>query len=432
MSKRKKVLLITYYWPPAGGSGVQRWLKMSKVLAEHVDLSVYHPEKATYPITDESLKQEIPEHIQSISQPIREPYALAQKFNAQNKEYQKGMIEERKKQSVLSKISLWVRANLFIPDARVNWIKPSSKYLERYLKKNPQDVIISTGPPHSVHLIAYNLKNSFPDLRWICDFRDPWTAIDYFDKLPMQEWALTKHKNQELKVLQTADVLTTVSPTWANDLSKIADKPVKVIYNGFDKEDFGKNVKPSTKFVMTYIGSLNQDRNPSNLWKALENLCTKEAFYQQFELRLIGAIAPEVKAEIEQLSKLKEKTTFVDYLEHRKAVEALQDSQVLLLLINETANEKGIIPGKFFEYLAAERVIFCVGKKDTDIDNLLTKLSAGSVIERENQKEMENILKIWFHEYENKLLNQNKRLNISSYSRKNAAFEFLKLIQIEK
>ena len=429
MSKPKKVLLISYYWPPAGGAGVQRWLKMSKILAEHVDLSVYHPENADYPISDPSLNKEVSEKIKTISLPIREPYALAKKINPRNKNYQKGMIEDKSKQSLLSKISLWVRANFFIPDARAGWIQPSYKFLKKYLEENPQDLIISTGPPHSMHMIALKLKNTFPNLKWIADFRDPWTAIDYFDKLPLHSWALKKHQSQEKQVLQKADAVTTVSPTWAKDLSKLGNRKVEVIYNGFDQADFKEKQQPSDDFVLTYIGSLNHDRNPKNLWEVLNQLCENQEFYDDFKVRLIGSIAPEVNDEIAEHPLLASKTEYVAYLEHQKAIEALQKSQVLLLLINQTANENGIIPGKFFEYLAAERVILCIGKKDSDIGHLLNDLSAGVVIDRDDKKEMQSVLNILFHEYQKHLLNRNKKFNISTYSRKNAAFQFLKLIE---
>lgn len=429
MSERKNVLLITYYWPPAGGAGVQRWLKMSKLISQHVNLTVYHPNAAHYPILDKSLVDEIPDNITSISKKIREPYALASKINPRNKNYQKGMIEDKQHQSVLSKISLWIRANFFIPDARSGWIRPSVNFLQHYLIDHPQDVIISTGPPHSMHVIGMHLKKSNPKLKWIADFRDPWTEIDYFDKLPLQSWALNKHLKLEQDVLTHADSVTTVSPSWAQELEKIGKKKVKVIFNGFDKDDFNKNPSPSTKFVITYIGSLNEDRNPSKLWKVLDKLCENQSFSEEFELKLIGNIAPQVKDDIIQYPLLKTKTEFTNYLEHKKAIQALQTSQILLLLINETSNEKGIIPGKFFEYLASERLILCVGKQDSDIANLLLKLSAGVVVDRNDDKEMEALLKIWFQEYQHKLLNQNQHKNIAPYSRKYAAIQFIQLIE---
>lgn len=431
MAERKKVLLLTYYWPPAGGAGVQRWLKMSKHLAKEFNLTVFHPQNAEYPILDETLLDEIPSEIKNISLPIREPYTIASKLNPKNKTYQKGQIEPKANQSFLSKTSLWIRANMFIPDARAWWIMPSFKYLNKYLKENPQDVIITTGPPHSVHVIGLRLKLRNPQLKWISDFRDPWTDIDYFDKLPLNKSALKKHEKLEKEVLKYADIVTTVSPTWAEDLSNKSakKKEVKVIYNGYDKEDFIKKYNTDKKFTITYVGSLNDDRNPSILWEVLNELCLKDDFNKEFELQLIGHISEHVKNEIISLNRLKENTQFISYLPHGEAIKTLQKSQILLLLINNTPNQKGIIPGKVFEYLASNRRILCFGNQDSDIAQILHKTKAGTVIDRTDDKKMKQILNIWFQQYKKNLLNQNENQHISNYSRKQAACNFIQLIE---
>lgn len=422
-------MLLTYYWPPSGGAGVQRWLKMSKYLAKHFDLTVYHPKNADYPTLDESLLKEIPENITQISQQIREPYGIAAKLNPKNKSYQKGQIEPYENQSFLSKTSLWVRANFFIPDARAWWIMPSFRFLQDYLKENPQDVIITTGPPHSVHVIGLRLKLKNPNLHWIADFRDPWTNIDYFDKLPLRKSALKKHQKLEKEVLKYADVISSVSESWAKDLAVTAQKPVKVVYNGYDKDDFQKEIHADNTFALTYTGSLNDDRNPSVLWKVLDELCLDENFKNELELRLIGHISAHVKEEIATYPQLHEKTIFSDYLPHHKAIKALQKSQILLLLINETANEKGIIPGKMFEYMAANRRILCLGNQDSDIAELLHTTHVGTVIQRHDAASIKKAIQIWFKEYQRNLLNKTTHQNIAAYSRKTAAYEFIRLIE---
>ena len=426
---KKKVLLITYYWPPAGGAGVQRWLKMSKYLANSFDLTVYHPQNADYPATDESLLAEIPQNATFISKKIQEPYALAAKLNPKNKNYQKGQIEAAENQSALSKLSLWIRANYFIPDARAWWIMPSFRYLNSYLKTHPQDVIISTGPPHSVHVIALRLKLRNPQLNWVADFRDPWTEIDYFDKLPLQKSAHKKHQKLEKEVLKYADLITTVSENWAENLALTAKKDVEVIYNGFDQEDFRKKIQPDDKFVITYTGSLNDDRNPSVLWQTLNEMCARDEFAKNLELRLIGQISGHVKAEIEQFPLLHSKTVFSPYIPHRESIEALQKSHVLLLLINDTSNAKGIIPGKLFEYLAANRRILCLGSPEADIARIIHETHAGVVLNREDSNTMRETLHNWFRAYQQKTLNQSAFQNIGKYSRKNAAMEFIQLIE---
>ncbi|MXV38028.1 glycosyltransferase [Flavobacteriaceae bacterium Ap0902] len=429
MPTPKKVLLLTYYWPPAGGAGVQRWLKMSKHIAKHCDLTIYRPENAHYPIKDESLEAEVPENARIISHSIREPYAIAEMLNPANKTYKKGHIEDEKEQSILSKASLWLRANLFIPDARAWWIMPSFNYLNQYLKENPQDIIITTGPPHSVHVIGLRLKLENPDLKWIADFRDPWTQIDYFSKLPLRDSALKKHQKLEKEVLSHADKVVTVSPSWAEELEVLGGKDVEVVYNGFDRENFKSHIPPDDKFTMTYVGSLNDDRNPRNLWNVLNDLCENETFRLNFKLNLIGNISRHVKSEINQFDNLKDQVAFINYIPHQQAIHQLQKSHILLLLINKTENEKGIIPGKFFEYLAAERKILCLGSEGIDIQKLIEKTNAGIFAEREDEEKIKETLLIWHQKFKSGLLNQVRSQQCSPYSRKEAAYKFTRMIQ---
>ena len=429
MSAPKKVMLLTYYWPPAGGAGVQRWLKMSKYLAREFDLTVYHPENADYPIRDESLIKEIPENIHYLKGNIREPYALASKLSSKNKTYQKGQIDAVENQSTISKISLWMRANFFIPDARAWWIMPSYHRVNKFIQENPQDVIITTGPPHSVHIIGLRLKLRHPNLKWIADFRDPWTDIDYFDKLPLTNFALKKHRKLEKEVLKYADVITTVSESWASDLSEISNKFVEVIYNGFDKKDFKTNIDPAHKFLITYAGSLNDDRNPSQFWEILNELCKVEEFKNELEVRLIGNISDHVKPEIRKLPDLIQKTHFIPYLPHNEVIEELQNAQILLLLINDTPNAKGIIPGKLFEYMAANRRILCLGNQESDISNIISETHSGIVVNRDDSENLKQTLEIWFKEYQNGILNKSRYHNNNRYSRKQAAMEFIQLIE---
>ncbi|MGI9526412.1 MAG: glycosyltransferase family 4 protein [Weeksellaceae bacterium] len=428
MPTKKKVLLLTYYWPPAGGAGVQRWLKMSKHLAKSFDLSIYIPEQAHYATKDESLLAEVPENVNIISHKIIEPYAFAEKLTPKNKAYQKGQIEDPDKQSLLSKASLWVRANLFIPDARAWWIMSSYSFLKKYLKENPQDIIITTGPPHSVHVIGLRLKLNLPELKWIADFRDPWTQIDYFDKLPLSQSSIKKHHKLEKEVLKYADSIVTVSPSWADDLSKIANKEVKIIFNGYDSANFKKEIEPIEEFTISYVGSLNDDRNPTVLWKALDELCKNETFLNDLQLKLIGHISEHVKSELETYPRLKQVVHYIPYLPHQEAINELQKSHILLLLINETSNEKGIIPGKFFEYLASKRKILCLGSEGIDIQHLIEKINAGVFVERNDENKMKETLNIWHKKFKAGLLNKSMKQNHCAYARKESANKYIHLI----
>ena len=269
---KKKVLIISYYWPPSGGGGVMRWLKMSKFLPElGWQPIVYTPENPDPSISDESLLKEVHSKIIELKTPIWEPYDIYRKITGKKKndKFKAGYISEASSGNWKSRFSVFIRGNFLIPDPRKFWIRPSIKYLSIYLKDNPVDLIVSTGPPHSMHLIALGLKKKF-DIPWIADFRDPWTDIDFYHKLKLSKWADKKHKRLELKVLSKADHVVTVSPGCAHDINKICNRKVEVINNGFDPTDFEFEKSPLDKhFTISHFGAFNKDRNPANLWKTL-------------------------------------------------------------------------------------------------------------------------------------------------------------------
>ncbi|HAX14760.1 MAG TPA: glycosyl transferase family 1, partial [Leeuwenhoekiella sp.] len=265
----KKALIICYYWPPAGGPGVQRWLKFVKYLRGFgVEPVVYIPENPDYPILDESLVNEIPEDVTILKHPIWEPYKMAQFFSKKNtKQISSGIIKEESKQSLVQKLMLFIRGNLFIPDARKFWVKPSVAFLNSYLKEHPVDCIITTGPPHSLHLTGRDLKK-LHNLPWIADFRDPWTSIGYHKKLRLTKFAQRKHADLEFQILNEATQILVTSPTTKSDFEKTTNTPVTCITNGFDDEKVMQSELDSV-FSLAHIGSLLEDRNPKILWEIL-------------------------------------------------------------------------------------------------------------------------------------------------------------------
>ncbi|NTW26696.1 MAG: glycosyltransferase family 4 protein, partial [Lentimicrobium sp.] len=188
---RRRVLIISYYWPPSGGAGVQRWLKFVKYLRESGwEPVVYVPENPEYPAIDESLAKDIPDGIEIIKTPIWEPYSFYKKLIGAGKgeRINAGFLSEKKRPGLTEQFSIWLRGNFFIPDARKFWIRPSISFLTRYLEKHPVDAIVSTGPPHSMHMIALGVKKR-TGLPWLADFRDPWTNIDFYHELMLTTWA---------------------------------------------------------------------------------------------------------------------------------------------------------------------------------------------------------------------------------------------------
>ena len=391
----KKVLVITYYWPPSGGAGVQRWLKFVKYLREFGwEPVIYTPENPEVPAIDKSLEKDIPEGITVLKTKVWEPYTAYKRFVGRKKEdsIKAGFLSEKKNPTLTEKISVWIRGNCFIPDARKFWIKPSVKYLLKYLKDNSVDSMVSTGPPHSMHLIALRIKKKM-NIPWLADFRDPWTNIDFYDKLMLTKLADRKHKRMEQNVLKSADKLITVSWNWALDFQKLGADNVEVVTNGFDPDDFSSiNFKPSYKFEIVHIGSMNKDRNPLVLWEALHELINeKDIFSQDLKLTFVGQTDYSVFEALEK-SGLSEYAEKINYKPHDELMKSAGNAGVLLLPLNNTPNVNGIIPGKIFEYLALKRPVLCIGPEDGDSARILKECNAGSVADFNDKQKMKSIL----------------------------------------
>lgn len=342
--------------------------------------TVYTAKDAEYPVIDESLYKDIPENVAVLRKEIIEPYGFYKRFVGQkkNERVYSGFLSEDKKPSLSQKLSVWIRGNLFIPDARFLWIQPSVKFLTQYLKENPVDAIISTGPPHTTHMIARNIKRKL-DVKWVADFRDPWTNIDFYQQLNLTKWADAKHHQLEKSVLQEADKVMTVSWHWAKELGDIRGKDdVHVITNGFDEDDFDNAlVAIDEKFSLVHIGSLNPDRNPHTLWKVLKELCdTEKGFKDKLTIRLIGKTDAVVFQSIEQKG-LTPYVERIDYLPHSDVSREQRRAAVLLLLLGDMQSVLGLVPGKLFEYLAANRPILIIGPPTGDSARIVRESGVG-------------------------------------------------------
>ncbi|UZO79632.1 glycosyl transferase family 1 [Aquimarina sp. ERC-38] len=426
---RVKVLIITYYWPPAGGPGVQRWLKFVKYLPQYnIEPVVYIPENPEYALLDKTLTSEVPKGVTILEKAIWEPYKYASLFsNKETKTISKGIIEKKAKQSSIQQLLLFIRGNFFIPDARKFWIKPSVKYLKQVLTDQEINTIITTGPPHSVHLIGNQLKKQL-GIRWIADFRDPWTSIGYHSKLKLLPFAQKKHKRLEKEVLNSADHIITTSFTTTQDFQELTQKPVTTITNGFDAEKVEGEVFLDKKFTISHIGSLLADRNPTNLWKVLSTLVkSHKDFASFFELKLAGAVSEEVLSSIEEAG-LKEYTTNLGYVSHTKAVQLQQSSQLLLLIEIDHKDCKGIIAGKLFEYLKAKRPILALGPVNSDVEKIIKETESGYYFTYNTTETLQNQLLTYYKHYKNKEL-QSASKNILKYHRKNLTGSLAEVIK---
>ncbi len=425
--KQKKLLIITYYWPPAGGPGVQRWLKFVKYLPEFdIQPIVYVPENPTYPIVDAHLETEVSDKAIILKKSIFEPYQLAS-FLSKNKtkKISSGIIPNQKKQSFLDKFLLWIRGNLFIPDARVFWVKPSVQYLEKYIRANEIDMIVTSGPPHSLHLIGLELKQKL-NLKWLADFRDPWTTIGYHKSLRLSSYAAKRHKQLEKQVLNSADTIIVTSKTTKLEFQAITSKPIAVITNGFDVEKVEQQTMDA-KFSLAHIGSFLSERNPLILWESLVELLQEfPDFKSHLEIKLMGAVSQEVLETISQFG-LNSYLNNLGYVSHDEAVAHQRKSQVLLLIEINSEDTKSIIPGKLFEYMVSERPIVAIGPKDSDFAEIITNTNTGVFFDYSEKSRLKQTIFDYYHQFlEGKL--QSNGIGLQHYSRRNLTKQLVELI----
>ena len=423
----KKILIITYYWPQAGGPGVQRWLKFVKYLPDFgIQPIVYVPENPSYPIIDENLISEVSEKAIIIRQPIFEPYAFAAFFSKnKTKKISSGIIPNSKKQSFLDKMLLWIRGNVFIPDARVLWVKPSVSFLEKYIQENNIETIITSGPPHSLHLIGLELKQKCT-INWLADFRDPWTTIGYHKALKLSSFAAKKHKKLEHKVLNSADVIIVTSETTKTEFQAITAKPIQVITNGYDAENIEKQ-KLDTKFSLAHIGSLLSERNPTFLWQCLSELIQENSIFEAiFELKLIGAISPEVVETINDFG-LSKYVNNLGYVSHREALIQQRKSQVLILIEINSEDTKSIIPGKLFEYMVSERPIIGIGPEGADFSKIIKETNTGVFVNYAEKEKLKSTLIQFFDAFLEGNLSTNA-VGLQHYSRQNLTKKLVEIL----
>jgi len=423
----KKVLIITYYWPPAGGPGVQRWLKFVKYLPDFgIQPIVYIPENPTYPIIDKNLVKEVSNQTIILKHSIFEPYQLASFFSKnKTKKISSGIISTHRKQTAFEKVLLWVRGNLFIPDARVFWVKPSIAYLEKYILENKIETIITSGPPHSLHLIGLGLKNKL-SLKWIADFRDPWTTIGYHKALKLSKYASKKHRQLESEVLNTADTIIVTSKTTKTEFEVLTKKPIEVITNGYDEEAIAKQIL-DTKFSIAHIGSFLSERNPIILWKCLEEIINENSsFANDFQLKLIGAVSPEVLEAVQEFH-LNNYMLNLGYVSHEEAIKEQRKSQVLLLIEINSEDTKSIIPGKLFEYMVSERPIIALGPEGSDFAEIISSTNTGVFLKYDEIDKLKASILNYYQQFlEGKLLSH--AVGLQEYSRRKLTEKLSKLI----
>ena len=397
----KRVLVITYYWPPTGGSGVQRWVKFAKYLpSEGWQPVIYTPENPEQLAVDHSLEADIPEGTEIIKTRITEPYELYKKFlrrSGHSKEAVEVNPVNAQNKSFAQKAAMWVRGNLFRPDPRCLWIRPSVRFLKKYLEEHPVDLIVSTGPPQSMHMIG-RLLSKETGLPWIADFRDPWTKIFYFKHLSMTKATEKWHQKMERKVLDEASAVVAVSPLVQQEFQSITRTPVELITNGYDECDFpdmkdtGATGGPDKNFVITHTGLFAADGNPTLLWDVLSEMCAEDSsFKKALKIRLVGKTDTQILEAITE-SGLEENLTDLGYQPHSTAIEEQRKASILILPLRKEPEYKAVLPGKLFEYLASGRPVLGIGQPDGAMSMILNKTNTGVVVDWEDKISMKKYI----------------------------------------
>lgn len=418
----KKVLIITYYWPPSGGSGVQRWLKFVKYLPTYGwEPHVLTPENPAFPLRDPSLEDDVPPEAEVLRLPIWEPYnafaSLSRLFGAGGKTKSVGSVPSAKG-SLFQRVSAWIRGNFFVPDPRVFWVKPSVRFLGDYLKDNGIQIVITTGPPHSMHLIGMGLKRKYPHLRWLADFRDPWTEWGIWDSLRVTQLVRGFHKRIERRVLATADEIITITPFYQKRFESLSGRRVRLLTNGFDEDDFRDLVwQRPDKFVIRHVGIVNERCDPRVFLRALANeVALSKEFANDIVLEFNGEVHGEVLRFVHQDDILRRVTVFTGNVPHRDLLKLYGRSSLLLLILSGYKDAAGFLPGKLFEYFATGLPVLGVGPLDGDAAFVLNRYEAGTMVADDDVEGMRRVIRDTYRQWRSPG-EQHPRVPVGDFSR---------------
>ena len=381
-----KVLIITYYWPPSGGPGVQRWLKFVKYLPnfdiQPVVLTV-DPKHAEYPVLDYSLETDIDPELKVYRTNCKGVYDWYKKLTGSETAPYSGFANESKP-GLLQKVARFIRGNFFLPDARRGWIRFAFAEACRIIEKYGIDAIVTTGPPHSTHLIGLKLKKKY-GVKWIVDFRDPWTTIFYNDSLYQTRRAQKINRRYEQSVLDACDHLLLVSV--GQEQLSVSPQKVTFIPNGFDSVDFNtkETVLPEI-FTICYTGTIAGSYPTAQVLASFEHLkeCTA------FKLLFVGKVAGNIRKDFSNA--LGNAVEFIDFVSHPEAINFMMSSHILLLIIPKTENNQYIVPGKLFEYMATGKPVLVVGPPESMAARIVRQANAGEAFAYDDAEGMKNFL----------------------------------------
>ncbi|MFT6715985.1 MAG: glycosyltransferase involved in cell wall biosynthesis [Saprospiraceae bacterium] len=415
-----KVLIITYYWPPCGGAGVQRWVKLTKYF-KNQNIIPYvitvDENSASYMQIDNSLLNDVPDEVKVYKTKSFEPINYYAKIVGKDKVPTAGFSNVNN-ETIFQKVMNTIRSNFFIPDPRRGWNRFAYKKAVELIKKENIKVVLTTSPPHSSQLIGLRLQKNM-NVKWIADLRDPWVDIYYYKLLRHSYFSNLLNEFYEKKVLLHADRVLTVS----DELKKLFDKKtaqinstkIRVLPNGYDNTDYDNMVKSKNSvFTITYTGTMSDEYDPGVFFSSMKELMAAFSS-EQVKLKVIGSISDSIRKQILEAGIDFE---FVPYVTHKEIIQHQVDADMLFLVIPNVKNAEGILTGKLFEYLATDNRIICIGPESGDAAKIITKCEAGKTFSRESKAEIVQFLKDQMNNFLNDTLPQGNQQEINMFSRK--------------
>lgn len=426
----KKVLILTYYWPPAAGPGVQRVLKFCKYLREfNWEPIVVTVQDGSYPSTDDSLENDVPEGLKVIRTKTREPHRMYNALRLQKgKSVPVALMGMRDSKSIPKKVSLWIRANYFIPDARKGWMKYAFKAAKEIIQNEDVAAVITTGPPHSTHLTGMRIQQEL-GVKWIADMRDPWTQVYTYKFMPFTESSKRKDHRYEQAVLNGADAISVVSHG-LHDMFKGDGREIEVIYNGFDPTDLNTNSEgDSSKFVCGYVGNFKPNQNVSKYWKAIADLCEEEdGFRADFVFEVTGNIDPFIAEEIRSLG-LEDNLVLNGYVAHHEATAKMMTADVLLFVVPNDENNHLILTGKLFEYLGSGVRMLSVGPVEGNASLIISDCERAPMLDYNDIEGMKTQLRKMYRSWKSGEASVSLPVEpVNRYSRKNQTAKLAALL----
>ncbi len=422
----KKVLVIVYYWPPSGGAGVQRWLKFVKYLPQFGwQPTVITTTNGDYPAIDESLCKEVPAGIKVIRTKTPTFGKLFKKINGKNSDVPYGSLESSSKDSLLKKLSFWFRLNLVVPDARKVWNKYAYRAASKELLTNKYDAVVTSGPPHSTHLVGLKLKKKY-NIKWIADFRDPWTKIDYLDEY--NRWKIIQKIDEkyEKKVYDLCNRFIYSNPLIIKNFKK--STKTYFLSNGYDKDDFKvfKKVKNLDKFEINYFGIISIERNPLSVLKSV-NKIFEEKNNRNIRINFWGNIHQSVKDILISNDKYNIVNIY-SYIPHKEMIEYLVNSNLLLVVVNKIKSKEGVFPGKILEYLGSGVEILGIGPEDGDAAKILKETKCGKMFDYDKVDDIANFVETKYQEWKDgKTFSPSKE--VEKYSKINQTKQLAEILE---